>query len=196
MILVPLIAVGALHTAWSTVTWPHLTSPLPLTLPTEGMRRRAGYKTRTRAYHLDGWDMRIERDGFTGQVRCRLFAPAGLAQGRISYADETLGFHLNPKEDAAQAWYSIDDKPPRPWRMDYPALVARRISLEGGGLANPTGGVVLIGQDLLAGAQTVTIRASPDSMPKRFRLKGFVQALAAARANGCAEPGAFVRDPL
>jgi hypothetical protein len=159
------------------------------------MRRRAGYRIRTKAYHLAGWDMRIERDGFTGQVRCRLFSPAGLGQGRISYARGVLGFHLGADRDAAQAWYSVDDAPPRPWRDDYPLLVARRVSLEGGSLANPTGGVVLIPQETLAGARTVTIRADRGVTPRRFRLKGFEQALAAARANGCADPAAFSRDP-
>jgi len=188
VILVSVIAAGALHLAW-----PHVASPLPHTLPTEGMRRRAGYKVRTKAYHLAGWDMRIERDGFTNQVRCRLFSPGGLRQGRISYASGVLGFHLGADRDVAQAWYSIDDAAPRPWRDDYPVLVARRVSLEGGGLANPTGGVVLIPAESLAGARTVTIRADRDLAPKRFGLKGFEQALAAARANGCADAAAFTR---
>ena len=190
MILVSLVAASALHLAW-----PHVSSPLPHTIPTEGMRRRVGYKIRTKAYHLDGWEMRITRDGFTGQVRCRLFAQKDLRQGRISYADGVMGFHLDPDRDVAQAWYSVDDHAPRLSRDDYPTLVARRISLEGGGLANPTGGVVLIPQEILAGAQTVTIRADRDSTPKRFRLKGFEQALAAARANGCADPASFAPEP-
>jgi hypothetical protein len=159
------------------------------------MRRRAGYKIRTKAYHLAGWDMHIQRDGFTGQVRCRLFSPAGLGQARISYASGVLGFHLDRDRDVAQAWYSVDDRSPRPWRDDYPELVARRVSLEGGSLANPTGGVVLIPQEHLAQARTVTIRPDRDVAPRRFRLKGFEQALAAAKTNGCADPAAFVRDP-
>jgi hypothetical protein len=186
---------GALHLGWPPLSPPRVSLPHRIEIPTQGMRRRAGYKIRTKAYHLAGWDMRIERDGFTGQVRCRLFSPAGLGQGRISYARQTLGFHLDPDQDVAQAWYSVDDAAPRPWRDDYPVLVARRVPLEGGSLANPTGGVVLIGQDLLAGARTVTIRADRDSTPRRFRLKGFERALAAARANGCADPAAFARGP-
>lgn len=195
MILASVALAGALHMGWpsssASPAWP----PHALGLPTEGMRRRAGYKIRTKAYHLAGWDMRIQRDGFTGQTRCRLFSPAGLGQGRISYAGGVLGFHLDRDRDVAQAWYSIDDAPPRPWRDDYPALIARRVSLEGGGLANPTGGVVLVPREILAGARTVTIRADRDTTPRRFRLKGFEQALAAARANGCADPAAFARDP-
>ncbi|MDR7115490.1 hypothetical protein [Caulobacter sp. BE254] len=195
MILTSIALAAALHLGQPSLSAPRAWPPRALGLPTEGMRRRAGYKIRTKAYHLAGWDMRIQRDGFTGQTRCRLFAPAGLGQGRISYAAGVLGFHLDRDRDVAQAWYSVDDKPPRPWRDDYPALVARRVSLEGGGLANPTGGVVLIPTENLAGARTVTIRADHDATPKRFGLKGFEQALAAARANGCADPAAFVRDP-
>lgn len=190
MILISVIAAGALHLAW-----PHFSPPLPHAIQTEGMRRRSGYKIRTRSYHLDGWEMRIQRDGFTGQTRCRLFAPKDLRQGAISYAGEVVGFHLDPDRDVAQAWYSIDDKPPRPWRDDYPVLVARRVSLEGGSLANPTGGVVLIPTEALTGARTVTIRAGREVSPKRFRLRGFERALAAARANGCADPTAFARGP-
>lgn len=193
MILTSIALAGALNLGWPSFSPPRL--PHGVQIPTEGMRRRAGYKVRTKAYRLAGWDMRIARDGFTGQVRCRLVSPGGLRQGRISYADGVLGFHLDPDRDVAQAWYSIDDAPPRPWRDDYPALVARRVSLEGGSLANPTGGVVLIPAEILAGAKTVTIRADRHVTPKRFGLKGFEQALAAARANGCADPAAFARDP-
>lgn len=195
MILASVALAGALHLGWPSFSPPRIALPHRIEIPTDGMRRRAGYKVRTKAYRLDGWDMRIERDGFTGQVRCRLFSPGGLRQGRISYARQTLGFHLDRDQDVAQAWYSVDDAAPRPWRDDYPVLAARRVSLEGGSLANPTGGVVLIGQDLLAGARTVTIRADRDTAPRRFRLKGFEQALAAARANGCADPASFTRDP-
>jgi hypothetical protein len=191
VILVSVVMAGALHLGWPSA--PHISLPGGVDIPTEGMRRRAGYKIRTKAYRLDGWDMRIQRDGFTGQTRCRLFSPSGLGQGRISYADGALGFHLDADRDVMQAWYSIDDAPPRPWREDYPTLVARRVSLEGGSLANPTGGVVLILREKLAGARTVTIRADTGAAPKRFRLKGFEQALAAARANGCDGPAAFSR---
>lgn len=67
------------------------------------------------------------------------------------------------------------------------------MSLEGGSLANPTGGVVLIPQEILTGARTVTIRADRGHTPKRFHLKGFEQALAAARVNGCSDAASFVR---
>lgn len=190
MILLSVVLAGALHWGWPSA--PHVALP-HVEIPTDGMRRRAGYKVRTKAYHLAGWDMRIQRDGFTGQTRCQLYSPAGLGQGRISYADGVLGFHLGAERDVAQAWYSIDDAAAQPWRADYPALIARRVSLDGGGLANPTGGVVLIPQEKLAGARTVTIRAAKGLAPKRFRLRGFEQALAAARANGCAGLAAFSR---
>jgi len=187
VILASVVLLGTLHIGWPSP--PHVS--LPHAIPTEGMRRRAGYKVRTKAYHLAGWDMRIEHDGFTGQTRCRLFSPPGLGQGRISYASGVLGFHLDADQDVSQAWYGIDDAAPRPWRDDFPILVARRVSLEGGSLANPTGGVLLIPQEKLAGARVVTIRAARGVSPKRFHLKGFEEALAAARANGCADLAAF-----
>jgi hypothetical protein len=110
----------------------------------------------------------------------------------MSYAQGVVGFHLGSSHDAAEAWYSLDDRPPQPWRNDYPVLVAHRVSLEGGSLANPTGGVVLVPEGKLVDVRTVTIRAKADSTPKRFQLKGFQQALSAARLNGCTS---FERDP-
>lgn len=166
-----------------------------LGLPTAGMRRRASYKTTAKAYHLAGWDMRIEHDGFTGQVRCRLFAAAGWGQGRMGYAQGVVGFHLGAGKDVAGAWYRIDDKAVRPWRDDYSDLIARRAPLDSGSLTNPTGGVVFVPAERLAGAGTVTIRASRHSRPKRFQLKGFEQALTAARANGCSDTASFVMEP-
>lgn len=156
--------------------------------------RRAGYRAKTKVYRLAGWDMRIERDGFTGQVRCRLFAAAGWGRGRMAYAHGVVGFHLGADQDVAGAWYGVDDKAVRPWRNDYPDLIAHRVPLDGGSLANPTGGVVLIPIERLAGASTVTIRADRQSKPKRFRLEGFEQALAAARANGCSDGAAFAQE--
>lgn len=169
------------------LSWPSLPQTIPF--PTEGMHRRAGYKVKTKAYHLKGWDMRIERDGFTGLTRCRLYAPGSVLQGRITYARGVLGFHLGEDVDVAGAWYSIDDKPPVAWRDDFPGLAEIREPLRTENLFNPTGGVVLIPRDKLAGARTVTIRSERGETPKRFRLKGFEQALVAARANGCAPTG-------
>lgn len=193
MLFASLAAAGVLGLSW----------PLPppeLHFPTDGMRRRAGYRVKTKAYHLDGWEMRIERDGFSGLTRCRLYAPSGLLQGRITYARDVLGFHLGEKVDVADAWYSIDDAPPTAWRDDFPLLAARREPAATDNLFNPTGGVVLIPRDKLKGAHTVTIRAERGRTPRRFRLMGFEQALAAARANGCddgeAGSDAFQRDAL
>ena len=190
MIIASVLAAGALHLAW-----PHLSLPHSVNLPTAGMRRRAGYRINAKSYHLAGWEMRIQRDGFTSQTRCQLFAPADLRQGQISYAPGVLSFHFPAELDVAGAWYRVDDAPARAWRDDYPALTARRVSLEGASLTNPTGGVVLVPQEVLAGARSVTIRADRNSTPKRFRLKGFEQALASARANGCTDPASFAREP-
>ncbi|PXA78649.1 hypothetical protein DMC25_22375 [Caulobacter sp. D4A] len=195
MLIASLAAAGALG-----LSWPSLPQAIPF--PTEGMHRRAGYKVKTKAYHLKGWEMRIERDGFTGLTRCRLYAPSTVFQGRMTYARDVLGFHLGEDVDVGEAWYSIDDKPPVAWRDDFPTLASRREPLSTDNLFNPTGGVVLIPHDKLDGARTVTIRAGRDQTPRRFRLKGFERALAAARANGCgatdgeAGSDAFQRDAL
>ncbi|WP_145998429.1 hypothetical protein [Caulobacter flavus] len=195
MLLATVAAAGVLG-----LSLPSLPHSIPF--PTEGMRRLAGYKVRTKAYNLKGWEMRIERDGFTGQTRCRLYAPSSVLQGRITYARGVLGFHLGEEVDVADAWYSVDDRAPTAWRDDQPALAERREPLAGDNLFNPTGGVVLIPRDRLAGAVTVTIRADREATPRRFRLKGFETALAAARANGCGDAAgasgdeAFQREAL
>ncbi|KSB87931.1 hypothetical protein AS593_18625 [Caulobacter vibrioides] len=175
-------------------------APQPSPLPAEAAPRRSALKVKTKAYNLGGWEMRIERDGFTGQARCRLYLSRTLRGPRISYADGVFGFHMGDKVDVADAWYRIDNGPPRAWRDDLPALATRGEPLATNDLFNPTGGVVLIARDKLAGAGTVTIRSDRGSAPRRFRMKGFEAALAAARYNGCASQDGkgetFQRDAL
>jgi len=112
----------------------------------------------------------------------------------MSYARGTIGLHLDPDTDVSGAWYGVDDRPPSPWRDDHPALVARRVTLDAGSLSNPTGGVVLIPAEKLVGARMVAVRVDREASMVRFKLKGFQQALEAARANGCARDDAFERE--
>jgi len=150
-------------------------------------------KVRRKVYELDGWVMTIQTDGFTGQPRCHLYSPKTLFQGRITYEGGALGFVFDRDEDTQQAWYRIGQSKTKRWQDIYPELVRLGIPLEGGSLDNPTGGVVLLPEAELDAASEVTIRLSETASTKRFKLKGFKAAKAAALANGCERPESFER---
>jgi hypothetical protein len=161
--------------------------------PTAASVQRSSDKVRNKTYQLKGWMMDIQKDGFTGQVRCHLFSMRTLSQGRITYAQNTLGFELDPGQSTLNAWYRIDNRPAQRANDLYPRLVAERVAGSEGSLENPTGGVVLIPAADLANARTVTIRVNEQAAPKRFNLKGFDGALKAARYNGCMSDDSFER---
>ncbi len=176
---------------WFSLPWPfdHKAprAPLPAHVPLG--------KVRETTYTQDGWTMTIRRDGFTDTVRCRLVSLKTLFQGRITYADEILGFQLGDGDNALDAWYRIDSGPPHRWQDLYPQLVARDVALDRGPIDNPTGGLVLIPKDQLAGARAVTIRVGDRGPVRTFRIGGFAAALATAKYNGCADERSFQRDP-
>lgn len=161
--------------------------------PSEAVRQRRADKVRQVSYELDGWRMTIQTDGFTGRVRCHLFSPKTLTQGRITYAQGTLGFQLEESETAIGAWYRIDKGQTHAAEDLYPQLVANRVRTGGGPLENPTAGVVMIPRTELMGATVVTIRQAEGDTPRRFKLRGFEKALAAAEYNGCVGQDVFER---
>jgi len=139
--------------------------------------------------------MTIQKDGFTGQMTCQLFKLRTLSQGRITYAQDTLGFELGKDVGVLKAWYKIDDQPALPWQSIFHRLTAEHIKMDQGPVENPTGGVVYIPAPDLESAKSVTVRATPASKPHVFKLSGFQEALAAARANGCSPDTRFERYP-
>ena len=179
-----------------TLSWPvHLDWLKPHKAPpSQASVQRQSRRVRTDDYNHQGWQISIRRDGFTGQTHCRLYRLKTLRQGRVTYAQHTLGFELGAKIDASRAWYILDNGPAKRWQDLYPGLAAARVPLEGPGLLNPTGGVVLIPLDQLADARVVTIRADEKTSPQRFELKGLAEALAAARLKGCSDDESFERE--
>lgn len=151
-------------------------------------------KIKQKVYGQNGWVMTIQTDGFTGKVRCRLVFPKTLFQGRITYAQKTLGFELGESENTLKAWYRIGNQPAKPWQDLYPALVGEKVPLGRGSLENPTNGVVLIPIEEIGNAQLVSIRVDENSPVKRFKLSGFTKSLAVAKVNGCAVDENFERD--
>lgn len=182
------------------LTWPKQLEGNPLRWlrphkaePSERDLRHKTQKVRARIYDNKLWRMTIQTDGFTGEVRCRLIKMKTLTEGRITYAQKTFGFELGEDVNTLNAWYSIDNRPAKRWQSLYPALTANRVPLEGAGLENPTGGVVLLPEAEIGDGHVVTIRADEKSQPREFKLKGFESALAAARYNGCAADDNFER---
>lgn len=161
--------------------------------PSVRQRQKHADKVRRKIYQLDGWVMTIQTDGFTGQPRCHLYSPKTLFQGRITYEGGALGFVFDEDRNTQNAWYRVDQAHAKRWQDVYPQLVRLRVPLEGGSLDNPTGGVVLLPETEVASAQEVSIRLSETESPKRFRLKGFEAAKAAALANGCDRADSFER---
>lgn len=166
---------------------PRTAAPSPMAV------QKSSDKVRHKTYQLKGWMMTIQHDGFTGKVRCHLFSMRTVSQGRITYAQGTLGFEMDQDVSTLNAWYRVDNQAVKRANDLYVRLVADRVAGAQGSLENPTGGVVLIPADDLIGAKVVTIRTDEKSRPRRFSLRGFDAALSAARYNGCAPDEAFER---
>lgn len=142
-------------------------------------------------YSTAGWLIEVERDRFTGKVRCELQTPRR-GPAEIRYAQGALRFQFSPRVNTLDAWYRIDDGPAKRWQDLYPTLVQTGVTLEGANLANPTGGVVALPRIEVGEARVVTIRTSARSQPRRFKVRGLSEALDAAKRQGCSDPS-FVR---
>jgi hypothetical protein len=185
-----LIVAGSLGLSWPTL--PEWLKPRKIE-PSETKTRLSPNKVYRKIYEQKGWIMMIQNDGFSGEVRCHLYSPSTLFQGRITYAQKTLGFEFDEDIDTLRSWYRIDSQGPRRWQDSFPDLASRRVPLEGKSLENPTGGVVLIPEEDVLEARQIWIRTHKNKSPKRFKLKGFKTALAAAQRNGCTSEDSFER---
>ena len=145
-----------------------------------------------RTYGTGGWLLQVQRDRFSGQVRCRLTGWR-LPQPRMTFASGVVWFRFAPRTDTLDAWYRIDGAPARRWQDLYPELSQAGVELEGPSLDHPTGGVVALPLRLVVGARQVTIRPTPRSQPRTFTMGGLQEAVDAARAQGCVADSAFVR---
>lgn len=110
----------------------------------------------------------------------------------VAYARQSLAFRFPALVDTLKADWRADAGPVRSWTEVYPTLVSLGANLPGGGMDNPTGGLVILPVSALAGAHAVTIRPTPKSRPRAFYIDGLADALANAKLRGCA-PDAFVR---
>ncbi len=146
----------------------------------------------THDYALPVWRITQTRDKFAGQIRCKVYQGEH-AHPAVSYADRGLVFHFSRRLNTLEAVYRLDGGAPHRWRDLYPKIIEAGASLDGGSLANPTGGLVIMPLSELAMVHTITIRPTPTATPRTFTIDGYADAIEAARARGCQPETAFVR---
>lgn len=143
----------------------------------------------TRRFALDNWELRIQRNRFSGEVGCRLSA----RDHHGAYAGSAVAFYLGKHIDTTLATYRLDGGPALRWRDQMPELVRLGTPMDGPGLEDPTGGFVWLPLSTLQGVNRVVVQATPDRRPKAFLLRGFVQLLNFARSQGCPADQNYVR---
>ena len=138
-------------------------------------------------FAADGWSLVMYSDSFARQTHCRLRS----ADKRILYQPNALGFAFSRSRNTLGAWYRIDDHASVRWQDRYPTLVSSGAVIENGGLDNPTGGIVWIPIEEVAGANSVWVRPGGNGKEHNFRLTGFSRMRDAARRLGCVSDASF-----
>ncbi len=146
----------------------------------------------SRTFQQPTWRFTIRRDRFTRGVDCHVFQGSP-GRPSIAYARHSLAFRFSSRLSTLEASYRVDSGPTAPWTRVYPTLVAGGATLPGASMDNPTGGLVILPLSALAGGHVITIRPTPRSRPRSFNIDGLGDALANAKARGCASEAAFVR---
>jgi hypothetical protein len=128
-------------------------------------------RVRPERYREGAWRLDVRRDPFARTTRCALSRPgASVEHGRLLW-------RLGPRVDTSAAVWRIDGGEPRHQRLtDLPASE---------NLANPSDGRIAAPLPLLAGAQALEARATPDARLRRLDLAGLDQATASAARLGC-----------
>ena len=134
-----------------------------------------------------GWQLKLSRDRFSGDVVCRLRTRGG----KVHYQSGALAFHFSRKWDVHDAVYRIDGGAPRHWRGDLPDLVRNGAPIDSGPVTNASTGLVWIPAHLLESANRIAIQPRPDRPPKVFHIGGFASMHELAAARGCAPDSRF-----
>jgi hypothetical protein len=103
----------------------------------------------------------------------------------MSYKPGAVGFRFGRGRNTMEAWYRIDDGPPRRWQDDYPTLIGSGVEVDGSNLSNPSDGVVWIPDADVEGAETVRIRVSSRGSGTVFGLTGLKESLDVADRFDC-----------
>ena len=134
------------------------------------------------------WQPDIARDGFSGQVACRLRA----RDEKSWYRAGAIGFRLGHRADIIRAFYRIDGQQVRAQRDDLPRLLAIGVPMDQGGMEDPYQGIVWVPLDSLRNARTIAIVAQPGHREQRFALDGAAQLHDRATAIGCSPDSRLV----
>jgi len=149
----------------------------------------AGTPVTVRQYAIGQWTIAVRRNGFSQQIVCQLRGP------HIRFQRGAVGFDTHTDRGVSDAWYRIDGAAARPWRDRYPMLVEQDVSIESGGLDDPTRGIVWLPLADLARAHTVIVQVRARGghvRLKRFSLKGLAYMHDAATRLGCPVDGYVV----
>jgi hypothetical protein len=137
-------------------------------------------------FKKDGWDLKIQHDGFAGRTYCQLKARGG----KLLFQPGAIGFRLGRLE-TLKARYRVDNGSPIRWQDREPALIATGVAIDGPALDNPTGGWVWIPTEEVKSAHVVAIRADDHKPIRHFRMGGFADMLGTARRLGCSSDDTF-----
>jgi len=138
---------------------------------------------------LGDWQLRIERNRFSGNIACRLRS----RDHHGVYAGRAIGFRLGKHMDTTLATYRLDGGPAHEWRDQLPELIRLGTPIDGPGLDDPTGGFVWLPLSILRDVSRIAIQGRPDRRPEAFHLRGFAGLHDTARTRGCSTDQQFVR---
>jgi hypothetical protein len=126
-----------------------------------------------------GWVLKVRSDPFSGRISCHL------TKRNAVYLKHAIVFQLSRRLDTSDASYRIDDGRPILSRSDQLNLARLGFALQTDDLDNPSGGLVRIPEDRLAGASNIQIEPKSYSRPIKFKLEGFSKIMTKAQDAGC-----------
>lgn len=141
------------------------------------------------ASDIENWGLRVFRDDFSGDVRCRMRSK----DGRILYLTDAFGFRFGSHADVMGAWVKIEGGNATRWREMFPELARLRVEIDGRNLDSPTDGIVWIPASKLRGVQKVAIQPRTGARAQEFSLQGFDEMHQRALAEGCTAEARFIR---
>ena len=130
-------------------------------------------------YLLRPWAIEVRSDRFTGKTVCTI------RNHDIAYDRGVVTFSFRRSVDTADAAYRIDQGPLERAVLVAPEAAALGARLESPNLTNPSDGRVHIPASYLKSAASIAIKPNSRAHSRAFTLKGFGDALAAIKGQGC-----------
>jgi hypothetical protein len=132
-----------------------------------------------RQRHVGPWRIEMSRDRFAGTLNCSIDARD------VTFTRETLIFRVGGGVDTTHSLFRLDSGRPRPVADVFDLVQARGFFPQRGWILDPAGGEVALPAAYVADARRVTIRVSPGSRPRGFRVERLAEARRLAKAAGC-----------